>query len=74
MERVIGIASNPGEVVLDGFMGTGTTAVVAKRMGRKFIGIEKDDFYIDIARKRLDSPVKALGVGKPTPAQNGQYP
>lgn len=40
-------------IVLDPFMGSGTTAVVARRLGRKYIGFELNPDYIDICRKRL---------------------
>ena len=55
LERIIIASSNKGEVVLDPFLGSATTAVVAKRLGRKWIGIEKDDNYIKIAKKRLNN-------------------
>ncbi|MBR6160094.1 MAG: site-specific DNA-methyltransferase, partial [Lachnospiraceae bacterium] len=45
LERIIAISSKPGDVVLDPFGGTMTTAVVAKRLGRKYIMIEKDENY-----------------------------
>jgi DNA modification methylase len=45
----------PGEVVLDPFVGTGTTCVVAKRMSRQFIGIDTNPAYIEIARERIES-------------------
>jgi DNA modification methylase len=45
--------TNPGEVVLDFTMGSGTTCVAAVLEGRKFIGIEKDPAYFDIAVKRI---------------------
>jgi modification methylase len=41
--------------VLDPFFGTGTTGAVAKKMGRHFIGIEREDDYIEAAQKRLDA-------------------
>jgi site-specific DNA-methyltransferase (adenine-specific) len=53
LQRVISLASNPGDVVFDPFMGTGTTAVVAKKMGRHYLGAEYDDSYIQIAKQRL---------------------
>jgi modification methylase len=53
LHRVIVAASNPGDLVLDPFFGTGTTGVVAKRLGRRFIGIEREAFYADIAQARL---------------------
>ena len=51
--RVIISTSKPGDVVLDPFLGSGTTAAVAKHLGRKFIGIEKEVKYIQIAQKRI---------------------
>ena len=53
--RVILAASNPGDVVLDPFFGSGTTGVVARRLGRHWIGIEKDPAYVQVAQERLDT-------------------
>lgn len=47
--------SNPGDVVLDCFMGSGTTGVACKNLGRSFIGIELDDNYYQIATKRIEA-------------------
>jgi modification methylase len=57
--RVIMASSNPGDVVLDPFFGTGTTGAVAKKLGRDWIGIERDRKYIKIAQKRIDAVQKA---------------
>lgn len=46
--------SNEGDLVLDPFMGSGTTAVVARELGRKFIGFEISEEYVNLANKRLD--------------------
>ena len=46
-------SSNKGDIVLDPFLGSGTTAFVAQKLGRKWVGIETDDKYIKIAEKRL---------------------
>lgn len=46
---------NPGDLVLDPFMGSGTTGVACKLTGRRFIGIEMDPNYLEVARKRIDS-------------------
>lgn len=54
MEHFVRLLSNPGETVLDPFMGTGTTGVAALRLGRNFIGVEKDAKYFDIAAPRLE--------------------
>jgi len=53
LERVILASTNEGDLVLDPFMGSGTTGVAAVRHARKFIGIEKEQQYFDIAKKRL---------------------
>jgi len=52
MERILLMCSDEGDVVLDPFMGTGTTAVAAKRLGRHFIGFDVDPEYVRIAREK----------------------
>lgn len=52
--RVILASSNPGDIVLDPFFGSGTTGAVAKKLHRRYIGIEKDARYVQIAKERLD--------------------
>ncbi|ABP68320.1 DNA methylase N-4/N-6 domain protein [Caldicellulosiruptor saccharolyticus DSM 8903] len=54
LERIILIGSKEGDVVLDPFMGSGTTGVVAKLLKRNFIGIEIDPVYFEIAKKRIE--------------------
>ncbi|MAM69410.1 MAG: modification methylase, partial [Rhodospirillaceae bacterium] len=51
--RVLLASTKPGDLVLDPFLGSGTTAAVAKKMGRHFIGIERDKAYADIAEERI---------------------
>ncbi len=53
LERIISASSSKGDLVLDPFLGSGTTAVVAKRLGRKYIGFEINKDYIRLAMKRL---------------------
>ncbi|MBN1440959.1 MAG: site-specific DNA-methyltransferase [Anaerolineales bacterium] len=53
--RVILSSTDPGDLVLDPFFGSGTTGAAAKRLGRRWIGIEKDPAYADAARRRIDS-------------------
>lgn len=53
LERIILIGSKVGDTILDPFMGSGTTGVVAKRFNRNFVGIEIDDKYFEIAQKRI---------------------
>ena len=52
-ERIILACSQPGELVCDPFVGSGTTSVAAMRLGRRSIGIERDPEFADIARRRL---------------------
>ncbi len=52
--KLILASSNEGDVVLDPFLGSGTTSVVAKKLGRKFVGIELDKLYACLAEKRLE--------------------
>ncbi len=54
LHRVLVGSTNPGDVVLDPFFGTGTTGAVAKMLGRDFIGIEREAAYRDVARLRID--------------------
>ncbi len=53
LKRIIIASSNKGDIVLDPFLGSGTTAVVAKKLGRKWIGIEKEAKYVEASQKRL---------------------
>lgn len=53
--RVIAASSNPGDIVLDPFFGSGTTGAVAKKLGRHFIGIERETTYIKLAQARIDA-------------------
>jgi|GEM_PF-140478 len=53
IDRIVRLATNPGDVVLDAFAGTGTSAFVAQRLDRRFIAIEKDAAYVHIANHRL---------------------
>ncbi|MBN9311284.1 site-specific DNA-methyltransferase, partial [Devosia sp.] len=60
--RVISATTKPGDVVLDPFFGTGTTGAVAKKLGRHFIGIEREDTYIAGALKRI-AAIRPLSAG-----------
>jgi modification methylase len=53
--RVILASTQPGDVVLDPFFGTGTTGVIARRLGRRWIGMERDPEYVRLARERLEA-------------------
>jgi len=54
LERIIKLSSNPGDIVLDCFIGTGTTAIVAYKLGRHFIGIDMDENYVKITQEKLN--------------------
>ena len=55
MEYLIRTYTNEGETVLDNTCGSGTTGVACINTGRKFIGIERDDGYFEIAKQRIES-------------------
>ncbi|MFE9084835.1 site-specific DNA-methyltransferase [Brevundimonas sp. NPDC003935] len=59
LHRVLLSASRVGDVVLDPFFGTGTTGAAAKRLGRHFIGIERDETYAKLAEKRIKAVIPA---------------
>ncbi len=58
--RIILASSNSGDIVLDPFFGSGTTGAVAKKLKRRFVGIEIDPAYVRVARKRIESIPEAL--------------
>jgi DNA modification methylase len=65
MEYLISLCTNPNDIVFDPFMGTGTTGVACKSMGRKFIGCELIEEYFLMARDRLfsqDKPVHQMSL------------
>ena len=72
IERIILACSSRGDVVLDPFFGTGTTGVVSKRYGRRFVGIESSDGYIQAALERLATtetlPPDGIEMASMTPA------
>ena len=58
MQRIIHIATNPGDFILDSFLGSGTTAAVAHKMGRRYIGIEMGDHAITHCAPRLQKVIE----------------
>ena len=71
LERIVLASSNPGDLVLDPFAGTFTTGAVAKRLGRRFIGIEREREYVKIGLRRLG--IKAELDGEPLRAPRKTY-
>ena len=77
LHRVILASTEVGAVVLDPFFGTGTTGAVAKKLGRAFIGIEREDVYADLAEARLRAIPAAVGtelVEAPSPRREPRVP
>jgi adenine-specific DNA-methyltransferase len=74
IERVLRIASNEGDLVLDSFLGSGTTAAVAHKMGRRYIGIEMGEHAYTHCKKRLDMVVSGEdkgGISRAVKWENG---
>jgi len=63
LERIVLMSTDPGDVVLDPFLGTGTSAIAAKTLGRHYIGIEIDPFYKQIAEEKLNKVTPSLYKG-----------
>lgn len=72
LERIIKASSNPHDVVLDPFSGTFTTSAVAKRLGRKSIGIEQDSNYVNIGLRRVLGMSETDGYKLSAPKKNTQ--
>jgi len=64
MERILLMASDAGDLVIDPFFGSGTTAVACKRMGRRFAGCEMSDEYRNVAATRVESAPQSVLAGK----------
>ena len=63
LARILMASSKPGDLVLDPFFGSGTTGAVAKRLRRHFVGIEREQSYIDAAARRIAAD-RAAGQGR----------
>jgi modification methylase len=74
--RILLATTNPGDVVLDPFFGTGTTGAVAKKLGRHYIGIERDAKYIRVAEERIAAvePVPAEALIFPDKRKQARIP
>lgn len=60
MQALIELASQPGQIVLDPFSGSGTTAIAASLLGRRFIAIEREPGYVEETLKRLENERPSL--------------
>lgn len=65
LDRIIKSSSNPGDVVLDPFNGSGTTCVSAALLGRKYVGIDQSEAYVGYARKRLEHALDKAAQSTP---------
>ena len=72
LEKILELATQPGDLVLDSFLGSGTTAAVAHKMGRRYIGIEMGDHAYTHCKVRLDKVIAGEDSGGITKAQNWQ--
>ncbi|MER3458009.1 MAG: hypothetical protein C4309_04660 [Chloroflexota bacterium] len=74
MERIIRLSTNPGDVVLDALAGTGTTAVTAAKLGRRYVAIDIDPAYVAITREKL-AQVEVFGevYRPPAPRPRPRY-
>ena len=72
IQRIIHIASNPGDLVLDSFLGSGTTAAVAQKMKRRWIGVEMGNHAYTHCKVRMDKVIAGKDPGGITKAQNWQ--
>ncbi|MEH6677655.1 site-specific DNA-methyltransferase [Phenylobacterium sp.] len=57
LHRLILASTRPGDLILDPFFGTGTTGAAAKRLGRRFIGLEREDDYVAVAKTRISKVI-----------------
>jgi hypothetical protein len=74
MVWLVDLASLSGQTILDPFMGSGTTGVAAVKLGRKFIGIEIEPKYFDIACRRIDEATRQpdMFIDRPAPLRQGE--
>jgi len=64
LERILLMSSDEGDIILDPFSGTGTTALAAKRLGRQYIGFELDENYVKITRQKLEQEKSMSKIGE----------
>ncbi len=67
MERIVAAGSRPGDLVVDPFAGSGTTGVAAVRLGRRFLGVERDPAFAALARRRIAGAALLDGLAVPPP-------
>lgn len=70
LEKILELATDPGDLVLDSFLGSGTTAAVAHKMGRRYIGVEMGDHAYSLCKTRLDTVISGEDGGGITRSAN----
>ena len=72
LRRVILASTKPGDIILDPFVGSGTTAAAARELGRQFIGIDREEVYVNAARERVASvqPIDLSGIEVTAPKRD----
>lgn len=65
LERIIAASSDPDDLVVDPFVGSGTTGLAASRLGRRFVGIELDPAYLDVAVRRYEAALRQMSLPLP---------
>jgi site-specific DNA-methyltransferase (adenine-specific) len=72
LDRIVRASTNPGDVVLDPFCGSGTTGVAAVRLGRRFVGMDVSEEYLNVARQRIEDETKPQQLTlEPAPVSGG---
>lgn len=64
LERIVLMSTDENDIVLDPFVGTGTSVIAAKRLGRRFIGIDIDEKYAEITREKLSKEIADSKIGR----------
>lgn len=70
LDRIIRASSNKGDLIMDPFIGSGTTAIAALRTGRRFIGFELEDKFIKLCKLRIEDEERSLFVARDNYLQN----
>jgi DNA modification methylase len=73
LRRIVNASTNPGDLILDPFCGTGTTAAVAKSLGRSYITMDREESYVGLAEKRL-AGVSASLLNEPMSLSESRRP
>ena len=73
LERIVRAASNPGDIILDPFNGSGTTAVAAATNGRRYVGIDQSEEYVHYAQKRVAHALSKIAASGSSDSGNGIF-